>query len=120
MRKKELEEKIKQLEKKVDFLCRYDKDEVAIIFKRYAPFRCGECCLRYIYDGELKEVELPDYRFPYADILENCENMIIVKIYNKYWKVDKSTGELHNITGFYKEKTDKEEKEIKGKKENSK
>ena len=116
MRKKELEEKIKQLEKKVDFLCQYDKDEVAIIFKRYALFRCGEFCARYIYGGDLKEVTIPTTNFP--TIIENTEHIAILKGNIDYWKLDKPTGTLHNITGFYKEKTDTEEKEIKVKKEN--
>ena len=107
MRKKELEEKIKQLEKKVDFLCKYDKDEIAIVYTRFTPFYCGNFCVRYIYDGDLKETTGSTMNFPI--IIENTEHIAILKDNSDYWKLDKPTGTLHNITGFYKEKTDTEE-----------
>ena len=115
MRKKELEEKIKQLEKKVDFLCQYDKDEIAIVYTRFMAFGFGKFYARYIYDGDLKEVKIPTTNFPI--IIENTEYIAILKGNISYWKLDKPTGTLHDITGFYKEKTDTEEKEINGKKE---
>lgn len=89
MRKKKLIERIEQLEKVVEFLSEYDKDEVAFGVS-YNFFGLHKYTITYLYKGELKRVILSGV-YSHYDVLKKSADYIIVEdiLANRYYKIDK-------------------------------
>lgn len=89
MRKKKLIERIEKLEKVVEFLSEYDKDEVAFGVS-YNFFGLHKYTITYLYKGELKRVILSGVCSQY-DVLKKSADYIIVEdiLANRYYKIDK-------------------------------
>lgn len=102
MKKKEMLNKIKELEKKLevlDFILEHDKKEVAI--KHYGSWLCYKKEAVYLYNKEIKRCELSD-TWDY-EVLKNEDSEIILKStflikiedckdYIRYYKIDKATN----------------------------
>lgn len=100
--------KRKELEKIVQFLCRYNKDDIGAIAKCYG-FPDKQLKFKYLYEGKLMETEGVWGRF-WSVISNDKENAILEvnssMIFSKssYYELDKSNAKLTNITKYYKPK----------------
>lgn len=123
MRKKELIERIENLEEKLEkqqevlnFLIEHGKDGVDTEIKW--GFCWGHKVIKYLYKGELKEVGLGDYSD--INIIKTTEKEIIfTRLDNIYYKIDKEKATYMQIPEPLFVSNDKE-KETKTKKKNGK
>ncbi|MBP3573891.1 MAG: hypothetical protein J6J71_04715 [Prevotella sp.] len=112
MKKKELEEVLVDLTKRVnemqcdlavakeviDFITNHNKDEVV--------YENG--CLKWLYDGEIKRLMLGENE-EYFDVVENNSRYSVIRIlksfmFYQYHKLDKANGILMNVSDIYKSK----------------
>lgn len=109
----ELEKRVKEIEYKycriVEFLSKHDKDDLV---KDYGYARCGS--VLYLYNGELKDCELP-YLCCDFNTIENKKESAIIEIntflgLKTIWKLDKSKNVMVDITREYKPKNSTEDK----------
>lgn len=104
---KELEEKVKELEKRndlFDFLCKYNKDE--ILFEREHFMFYSETKVKYLYNGELKEHYLCMEDNYDNEVISNDKDCAILRSWFRYFKLDKITNTVMDITDIYKPKTE--------------
>lgn len=106
MKKKQLEEEIKVLEKtltslldrilKMDeilrFLAKNRKEDVSIM-----PLWSGKPLATFLYDGKLMKTEIP-VRDQEAFVFENCEEYCIIKTEKDFFKIEKRTGNIMKVT----------------------
>lgn len=105
--------KKKELEKIVQFLCKYNKDEIGA--DQYCfGFLEKELRFKYLYNGKLMQTD-GVYGFAWK-VIENNENNAIIEVAdsmifseNRYLFIDKESAKITNITKDYKLKT-KEQK----------
>lgn len=112
MRKKELEEALVTLAKRVnkiqcdlaianeviDFITNHNKDEVV--------YENG--CLKWLYGGEIKRLMLGENE-EYFDAVENNSRYSVIRIlksfmFCQYFKLDKANAMLMNVSDIYKSK----------------
>lgn len=123
MRKKELIERIEKLEEKLEkqqevleFLIEHGKDGVDTEIK--CPFYWSYRVIKYLYKGELKEVELGSNLD--VNIIKTTEKEIIfTRLDNIYYKIDKEKATYIQIPEPLFVSKDKE-KETKAKKKGAK
>lgn len=110
---KELERKVEQQEKLIDFLSKNNKDDLV---KVYGFGWCSHAgYIIYLFNGVLNQAELP---YINCDIktIENKYDYAIVELstilnYKGIWKLDKRQNVLVDITSEYKPKNPTEDKE---------
>lgn len=101
MRKTELIERIEKLEQVVEFLSKYDKDE--IVFEISFCFGIIGTSAKYLYQGAIKTTQI---LCPCCEVIKQTEKHIIVKgdwlgnkpsVIKKYYQIDKATAEVQEI-----------------------
>lgn len=95
----------KELEKIVEFLCYYNKDDIGS--KSNGSIFCRELRFIYLYDGKLMETEQVFGRAydvisneKHKAVIEVCSNLIFGS--SMYYELDKPTAKLKDITDYYK------------------
>lgn len=104
---KKLEEKVKELEKQndlIDFLCKHNKDE--ILFEREHFFLFSKTKVKYLYNGEVKEYYLCMEDNCDNEVISNDKDCAILRSWFRYFKLDKITNTVMDITDIYKPKTE--------------
>lgn len=98
--------KKKELEKIVDFLCRYNKDDVVTTFTHFG-YLVKEIKFKYLYNGKLMESE--GVVGMYSVIVSNDKEKAIIRVggyspfsEGSYYELDKRSAKLIDITNYYK------------------
>lgn len=98
-----LSEKNALLERSVEFLCNHDRKDCVINTK----FNLGTPMhyVEYIYDNKLCSILLFSGLGLLLDVVENNEDSCIIKEisygFDKYYKLDKSSKNIVNVTNLY-------------------
>lgn len=90
---KALEEKYEKQQEVLEFLIKHGKDGVATELK--LDFFWAYKVIKYLYNGELKKVELRDDLN--INIVRTNENEIIFTCVGAYYKIDKATATYMSI-----------------------
>lgn len=94
-------ERIAKLERLVGFLCHHDRDDVELKADRiyYPYFSSGVYRATYIVNNEVKTVEMRSFHEnETAEVTINKGNMIVVRIGERYFAIDKPTGTVMEVT----------------------
>lgn len=109
---KELEQKVEQQEKLIDFLSKHNKDDLAKVYG------CGwyshKGYIIYLFNGVLNQVELPFVNCA-IKIIENKYDYAIVELstilnYKRIWKLDKRSNVMVDIQNEYSQNKPTEDK----------
>lgn len=101
MRKKWKEE-IKKQGELIDFLCQNDRKAIAFEHRFYGGY--VQSFVKFIYNKELKVIELPCRINCWYEVVEDKEYYCVIKETTSYYKIEKESGQITSITDFYKEK----------------
>lgn len=103
-----IKDELNKHRKMVDFLSIYDKEEI-VVGTIEDNSHYGMCYgLKYLYNGKIKELEVPILFCARSEVVSNNEESAILKVGEaSYYKLDKKQNVLVNITDTYKEKKEK-------------
>ena len=98
--------KRKELEKIVEFLCRYNKDDIGASSKNYGFFD-KQIKFKYLYDGKLMETESVWGMFWGVVSYDKEKAIIQVNLSmpfskSSYYELNKANAKLQDITNYYK------------------
>lgn len=95
-------ERIKKLERLVDFLCHHDRDDVVPeLHELYYPYSLGIVTLEatYIANNEVKTVVIGRYPRDKAEKVTVSQGKLpVVRIGERYFAIDKPTGTVMEVT----------------------
>lgn len=104
----QIEDKLNEYRKIVDFLSVYGKEEIVVGAIEDNSFFGMHYGLQYLYHGEIKELKVPPLFCVSNEVVSSNEESAILKDdKNSYYKLDKKQNVLVDITDTYKEKKEK-------------
>lgn len=108
IKKKDLMEKIENLEKVVEFLCEHDRNDI-IVSVDCCWYGLGDTYIKYIYKNKIEKIALP-YHTRNLEKTETTKNGTVLHFNDLGIKtvllLNKEKGTLTNITDFVKGKSE--------------
>ncbi len=104
---KKWKDEIKRQGELIDFLCQNDRKAIAFEHRIYGGY--VKHLVKFIYQKQLKVIELPHSISSWYEVVEDKEYYCIIKETTfrertSYYKIEKESGQITSITDFYKEK----------------